>query len=410
MKVLWVCNIIFPDLAQHLGLPIPFGGGWMIGLKNALNILDTNLELCIVCPYSKEKLVYYREGKVLYCATPKDEMKKFFPSIVNDFKPDIVHLHGTEYSYGKALMDACPNLKYVVSIQGLLSVYAEHYMGYLPLEQVRRKSIRDVIKQGSLIQGQKNFIKGGKREKEVLQRADAIIGRTLWDKVCAYQISPVGKYFSCNEILRDDFYSGSWRIEDCRRYTILVSQGNVPLKGLHLALKALAIIKRDFPDVHMYIAGYTTLNKNDLKTKIKRTGYQKYLLELIEKFGLQNNITFTGTLSSREMKEHLLKSHVFLLPSSIENSPNSLGEAMILGVPSVASYVGGVYDMMSPEEGFLYPADEYYMAAYFIEEIFKNDKVAKQLSSNAKQRAKNTHSRRINAQIMLDIYETVMGK
>ena len=37
----------------------------------------------------------------------------------------------------------------------------------------------------------------------------------------------------------------------------------------------------------------------------------------------------------KKMKEKFLNSHVFLCPSSIENSPNALGEAMILGVQAL---------------------------------------------------------------------------
>ena len=45
------------------------------------------------------------------------------------------------------------------------------------------------------------------------------------------------------------------------------------------------------------------------------------------------------------MKEAYLKSHVFACPSALENSPNSLGEAMLLGLPCVAARTGGIPDM-----------------------------------------------------------------
>jgi glycosyltransferase involved in cell wall biosynthesis len=41
------------------------------------------------------------------------------------------------------------------------------------------------------------------------------------------------------------------------------------------------------------------------------------------------------------MKSEYLNCKVFVSPSPIENSPNSVWDAEILGVPTVASYVGG---------------------------------------------------------------------
>ena len=57
---------------------------------------------------------------------------------------------------------------------------------------------------------------------------------------------------------------------------------------------------------------------------------------------LEDKVSFLGPLNAEQMKAEYLRSNVFLCPSSIENSPNSLGEAQMLGVPCVASYVGGI--------------------------------------------------------------------
>ena len=59
-------------------------------------------------------------------------------------------------------------------------------------------------------------------------------------------------------------------------------------------------------------------------------------------------------------------------PLSIENSPNSLAEVMILGLPTVSSYGGGIPDTVKHnEEGYLYQGDAHYMLAYFIKKVFK---------------------------------------
>ena len=118
------------------------------------------------------------------------------------------------------------------------------------------------------------------------------------------------------------------------------------------------------------------------------SSYEKYVNDIIDKLNLRNNIVFTGPLKANEMKTRYLTSHVFVSPSTIENSPNSVGEAMILGVPTISSDVGGVKDMLAHgEEGFVYPMDEPYMLAYYIDRVFSNDSISLKLSECARNHA-----------------------
>lgn len=69
-----------------------------------------------------------------------------------------------------------------------------------------------------------------------------------------------------------------------------------------------------------------------------------------------------------------LASSVFVSVSTIENSPNSVGEAMLFGCPVVSSCVGGVLDMLEHgQEGFLYQASAPYMLAWYVGCVFRDD-------------------------------------
>ena len=110
------------------------------------------------------------------------------------------------------------------------------------------------------------------------------------------------------------------------------------------------------------------------------------------------------------MVEQYLKANVFVLPSSIENSPNSLGEAMILGMPCVASCVGGVQDMIiDKKDGFLYPFDEYYMLAHYVCEIFSNQDMAVALGENARKSAHKRFEPRTVVRTTLDVYRHIIN-
>lgn len=93
---------------------------------------------------------------------------------------------------------------------------------------------------------------------------------------------------------------------------------------------------------------------------------------MIRQYKLEKHVTFLGTLNPEDMCMAYINTHIFVSASSIENSPNSVGEAMILGVPTISSDVGGVKNMLVHEqEGYIYPFDEPYMLAYYIKKIFE---------------------------------------
>lgn len=91
----------------------------------------------------------------------------------------------------------------------------------------------------------------------------------------------------------------------------------MPLKGLHLLLQALAIVRKRYPDVKLYVG------RKDYGRipPLARNAYERYIHRLLRENDLYGHVVFTGSLNAQQMKERYLKSQVFVLPSSIENSP-----------------------------------------------------------------------------------------
>ena len=121
------------------------------------------------------------------------------------------------------------------------------------------------------------------------------------------------------------------------------------------------------------------------------------------------------------MKEAYLKSQAFVCPSTMENSPNSLGEAMILGVPVVTTDIGGITTMMEPDEGTIYEGFRVELAeepgqfelisnrlAEAVIDSFRNPEEASAKAEKAKVHAKKTHSGDVNNKRLLEIYQTMM--
>lgn len=130
-------------------------------------------------------------------------------------------------------------------------------------------------------------------------------------------------------------------------------------------------------------------------------------MNLIIKYDLKKNIIFCGQLSAQEMKKRYLKCNVFISSSSIENSSNSIGEAMLVGCPIVASYVGGIRNLLNDEDGYIYPFDEPYMLAQYIDNIFSSDNLAIKFSNNSRKHAQITHDPEKNYYRLFEIYNQI---
>ena len=419
MNILWLTNIPLPEASKLMGVKsIPFGG-WLVNLSLALSEND-KVNLSVAFPitgfreikiYEGDRINYYAFNTINSRELSRNYNNKQLEQILQITTPDIVHIFGTEYPHTLSMVNTCIklNIKTVISIQGMVSICSQHYMACLPNEIQKRFTFRDFIKQDNLMQQQKKFANLGKLEIESIEKVTHVIGRTTWDKACTKQINPNEQYHFCNETLREEFYKHKWSLHSCEKFSIFVSQASYPIKGLHFMLEAMPIILKKFPSSILYIAGPDLTKSNTFKEKIKKSSYIKYIEELIGKYNLKDKVIFTGLLDENQMCEKYLKSNVFVCPSSIENSPNSLGEAMILGVPCVASDVGGVSDMLKhKEEGFVYQADAPYMLAYYVCEMFGNENLMLEFSRKAREHALKTHDRKENLKRLINIYNQIL--
>lgn len=421
MKVLWITNQPTPEIAQKMNIKKGFGGGWMVDLSMQLsNAKDCELAIAFPIDKSNVQLQYSLHEKIVGIGIPmeKNSLKidydviEQYEKVINKFKPDVIHIWGTEYAHTYCAVKACENLgcinRAIISIQGLVSVYARHFWGYIDKRKECFSSLRDILKRNTLKKQQKYFEIRGNFEKEALKKIKYVIGRTDWDKACVQQINPNVKYFFCNETLRKSFYNRKWNIDECMKHSIFVSQCQYPIKGLHMLLEAMPKILERYPNAHIFTTGRPKLDLG-WKETLKLTSYEIYLKKLIEKNNLKQHITFLGELDEVEMCNQYCKSHVFVSPSSIENSPNSVGEAMLLGVPVVSSDVGGVKNMLEHnKDGYIYPADEPYMIAHYVCNIFDDDDKAIEFSKNAYLHASMTHNGQKNLETLLNIYSKII--
>ena len=417
MKVLWITNT---QVKNDVNDCKKFREGWLTGALGFL-LTNQNIQFSNAFPNGKKvdmennsNIHYYSFYYDMIGMEYSENLCEQIKAIYQKFEPDIIHIWGTEFFHTYAATEAAKRLnlqkRVIINIQGLISIYSKHYM--LGIEELKcRRTLFEIIKKRGLKRDAELFKWRGEFERKALKNVNHVVGRTTWDKACVTQINPSLEYHYGGEIMRSSFYDGEkWNVRKCEKHTIFISQATYPIKGLHFLLDALILIKECFPHVMLNIAAEKIFEKTSrfpfVNAYMLLSTYERYLYKKICDNDLWDNINFLGGLSAVQMKEQYLKANVAVNVSTIENSSNSITEAMLLGVPMVSSYVGGSPDLIEHKvSGFLYPCDEPYMLAYYVMEIFNNPGVAEEISRNAQKYAKERADIKKNGMLLLELYE-----
>lgn len=334
-------------------------------------------------------------------------------SAICDFQPDIIHIHGIERNFSLLRNFLDPQIPIVCSIQGIIQPCLEYMkLSVANLNLNRYKSIKNRIGRGGVSYAINNWEKYSIIEKEIFKINEYFIGRTSWDKAQLAAYNPEAQYYHGEELLRTPFYSHSWDINTCERHRIFISSVAEPIKGFHVLLKAAAILKNKYSDIKIVAPLASFKPKLSVIWDFLFTeDYANYLKKEIIKSGLEDNIILYKKLSADEMADEYCKAHVFSLTSYIENSPNSLGEAMLVGTPSIVSPVGGVISIVKDEESSLYfPSGDAVMLAFQIDRIFSDDQLAVTLSRHAKTIALKRHDIAETTSQYINIYAQIIKK
>lgn len=409
MRILWTTNIVLPAVAEDFGLPgTPFGG-WLQSLLSCL-AADPSLRLGVAMRANVKSHLRLVKDRVEYHVFPSSLSNRhdidpaLCTRILEDFSPDVLHAHGSEMPSTARFMSTWNGPK-VLSLQGILS-------GIQPMLEgggtIKSASLADIVMSLTLrVKSRFMFAPRVEAENACLRGADVVLGRTAWDRAYSRVINPDARYIQCGEILRKEFISKQWTKEGRQPLTLFLGNASVPLKGAHVALRALAVLKRTYPSVLLKIAG-PGVPRGTFGAWVS---YMGHLRRLITTMGLEENVEFLGVLNPEDMANHLMHAHVYVLPSLIENSPNTLGEAMLMGVPSVCSFVGGVPSVAANEKDALfYGATDHVMLAAQVERLFESDGLCEELSRNARAKALRNHDEALIVRTVVDAYRSLCGQ
>ncbi len=413
MKILWIVNTPLNILGEKL-----YGkreeGAWM-GALLADFIENQNTTLLIATTARVKQTQKWVEQGVTYYALPdappllynenKPSNLAAWKTLFETERPDLIQLWGSEFVHGLcALRAAGTAFPSVIYMQGFLASVAKHYLAGMTYREIKKNiTLRDRLKHDNLFQQQQKYYTAAKKEAELLRLSGRIISETEWCNTNVRAIVPSIQIYSCPLSINHAFEHSCWTLESVRPHSIICNASGYPLKGLHMIVRAVAILKSKYPDIQLYVPGKKPISDGSFQWKLRKRGYTKYLERLIRDLDVADQIVWLGKLSQEELAAQYAKSHVFVLGSSIENHSSSLKEAMMVGTPCVASAVGGIPEFVHHgKNGFLYRFKEYEVMAEYISRIFDDDALAKELSTAGRKDMLQLHA---NANVSNQIFE-----
>lgn len=421
MKILWITNAAIEPLGSRIyGKPV--NGAWVSALLSDFEKRGEHQIIIATTAKIKERIRLENDHGTVFYALPDDAPKYYkenrkknkaaWRELIENESPDIIQVWGTEFTHGLCALREIKGIPAVIYMQGLLDAIARYYYAGLSESDIRKNlTFRDIVKCDSIRQQQKRYARNAEKEAELLALAKNFISENRWCDVHIKAIVPDAVSHYCPLSISDAFAKYSWDIRRIERHSIMCTASGYPLKGLHIMMQALVLLKKKYPDVKLYIPGGKVISDGSLQWFIRKRGYTKYIERLIKKLDIEDNIEWLGYISQDALAKKLSESHVFALTSALENHSSSLKEAMMVGMPSVASDVGGIPEYIDHgRNGFLYRYEEYELLAAHISTIFESDELAERIGNAGKEDMIKLHGSNSIYSTVCRIYENILHK
>lgn len=419
MRVLWFSNSVPLKFSQNVTHHY-FGGGWIDSLEDIVSV-KVELAVSFFSFIKQDKLkvdstIYYPIYKERSRETPfksilnnirgkvDDEKRNLqdFLHVISDFKPDLIHIFGTEGSFGVLVKHT--TIPVIIHIQGLLNPILNAYypIGVSKLNFLfsRHYFFGNFIG-NSPYYGIKKFLFYAKREKEILSQVRYLMGRTYWDKTISHLFAPSAEYFHVNEVLRPQFYEACKKHSLSSTKVILISTLSPSVyKGIDFILKSACQICNSMNLVFEWrIVG---LSSND-----KLLRHFENTLKISHK---KNSIICLGKLPPEKLIEQLLDSDIYVHTSYIDNSPNSLCEAQIIGLPVIAFNVGGVSSIVEHNKtGTLIPSNGVFEFLAVVSDYLAEKGKYLDMAKLGKEKAFLRHKKSIILSDLLNVYKKIIA-
>lgn len=406
MRILW-----FTNTSGLISGNTNASGGWISSLQSYLEKSgDYELGMVFYSDYHKKP---FRQGGTHYFPVvrkgntrwkrkvmqvtgrvEREENMTRFREIIEQFNPQLIHIHGTENPFG--LIQEQTDLPVLISIQGILNPISHKYFS-----GVNSYRFSDWRKNWDffLAKNYSIFKKKADIERRIFRNAQFLAGRTDWDRRVSGLLAPQAHYYHIGESLRAVFYQEHWQPPaDNSPFRIFTTLSDHPYKGVHMLLESAIELHRSGFRFEWEVAGI---------------GWDADMLRLFHRESELREVPLKllGRLDENSMVEHLKQAHCFVQVSQIENSPNSLAEAMLLGLPCIATAVGGTFSMLQDgTEGLLVPEGDPFSLAGTVRELSAEYEAGIRMGTAARARALERHDPEQVMDELMRTYEQVLNR
>lgn len=418
MKVLWFSST--PSLYDQKSLHY-HGRGWIESLEQLIaEREDVELAIAFFHPTDKDKVcrastTYYPIHRPAGKKRPiralinnwfgllgDESYSKQYLEVINDFQPDVIHVFGSED--GVSTVQTLTKKPVVIHLQGLINPYLNTYFpaGCSGLEFLTsRHYLVKTLKGSGPWHARRLFARQAARERNVLRNTGYVMGRTHWDAMIARLYNPSVSYYHVDEVLRPVFYQHNEKaVAHEQTFRIVSTLSPTIYKGLDVVLRTAKQLQ-ELTDIKFtwQIAGL------DVSDPLMR--------HFEEKEGMDHQaagVQCIGKQSPEQLVQLLSSADVFVHPSYIDNSPNSVCEAQMLGLPVIACDVGGLSTLITHQQsGILVPSNGVFELVHYLRQLANSPQQRIMLGENARSIAQKRHDKKAIVQRLIAAYNDIAG-
>lgn len=301
--------------------------------------------------------------------------------VIEQYQPDIIHVFGCEWPYG--LLTPYTDIPLVVHIQGSIIPYnnALYPPGYNEFTMVKAAG-GNLRKDWHCLMNYNKAKSNLEMEKRVWKTVRHYMGRTSWDKALVNMLTKDATYHHVEEALRPAFMNTQkqWQIPEDGKLRLLSIGCSSFWKGIDMILKTAHVLNEAGIDFEWNVAGSMS---NELQNVVENKEKMKFA---------DNHINILGFCSPESLIDLMCQSTLYVHTAYIENSPNSICEAQLLGMPIISTMVGGIATLVSNRiDGELFPANDPWQMANAIVALSEDVGRMKKYSENSRHHAMLRH-------------------
>lgn len=387
MKVLWLTQLPYsqlPNTKNPQGHPVP----WIASLAQPLS---DQIELTIASNNGRiEADEEFMIGNIRYWFIKAPRLAFNLASLnslssnvihaklmkrIQEF--DLIHIHGSE----SMLHQACWNLPVpkVLSVQGII----DEYYRYLEEPFSRRRLLWQVARHA---------------ENTYLPKLSHFMCRTEWDKAWVKRNCANAVIHHCWECIRREFFET--QVDPTDKNKIFFLGGGDYIKGNREALVAFNKALHSAPELKLvYVLPGGPSEAGQIEEFITANNLDKIN---------SDNLIIKSRMAAAEMIAEYRNCFCLLHPSYIDNSPNTVCEAQIIGLPVIASKVGGVGSLIEHGKTGILTSLNTDDISKAIVDLYRDKQKQQAIASTALPLARERHNASDIVHTTLAIYENVI--